>query len=144
MPAEFNQWGLQFQYPENWSIDTDGPPEGPRSVSVHSPDSAFWSVTVAPVNAPSLAQGIVEAIRQEYETCECEPVEHPIGELRLDGFELNFYCLDFLVTALVLQSQVGGEQLAILCQAESREFERLRQVFDAISVSLLQHRPTVD
>ena len=48
-------------------------------------------------------------------------------------------CLDFLITAHVLEVPGPQGHLAVLYQAESREFDRLQPVFDAISASLLQH-----
>jgi hypothetical protein len=63
-----------------------------------------------------------------------------IGEYQVDGYELNFYCLDFLITAHVLSLRSPQGQLAVLYQAENRDFDGLQPVFDAISASLLQHR----
>lgn len=144
MPAEFNQWGIQFQYPENWTVDSESEPGGPHSVSVHSPDGAFWSVTTEGPDGPSLARHVVQAIQNEYEQCEFEPMVRRIGEHQVDGFELNFYCLDFLITAHVLNVHSTQGPLAVLYQAESRDFDRLQLVFDAISASLLQHRCLVE
>ena len=50
----------------------------------------------------------------------------------------------FSITAHVLNVRVRKDELAVLYQAESRDFERLQPVFDAISLSLLQHQWLVE
>ena len=144
MPAEFNKRGISFQYPDNWTLDEEEVQAGQGSVTVYSPGGAFWSVTREGPDAPSLARHVVQAIQNEYEQCEFEPMVRRIGEHEVDGFELNFYCLDFLITAHVLNVHSTQGQLAVLYQAESRDFDRLQPVFDAISASLLQHQCLVE
>lgn len=144
MIAEFNQWGIQFKYPENWAVDSDGQRGGLRSVSVHSPGGAFWSVTTDGPEDRSLAQRVAEALCEEYDSCEMEAMARQIAGHRVEGFELNFYCLDFLITAHVLSLRVPSGYLAVLYQAESRDFEQLQPVFDAISSSLVQHQTLME
>ncbi len=144
MIAEFNQWGIQFRYPENWAVDSDGRRGGLRSISVHSPGGAFWSVTSDGPEDQSLVQHVVNTLCEEYDHCETEAIARQIAGHRVEGFELNFYCLDFLITAHVLSLRAQTGYLAVLYQAESRDFEQLQPVFDAISSSLVQHQALRD
>ena len=50
--------------------------------------------------------------------------------------ELNFYCLDLLVTTLLIGLQSADMTVLLVYQGENRDFEMLRSVFDAISVEL--------
>jgi hypothetical protein len=139
MTAEFHDFGLRFLYPENWTLVRDADRSGPRSISVHSPQGAFWAVTVDSSPAEGLLDQVVESIRQEYEDVEVEPVERSLGTRMLRGVELRFYCLDLLVTAQVLECPACEQPMVFLLQGENRDFEDLVRVFDAISLSCLQH-----
>jgi hypothetical protein len=50
---------------------------------------------------------------------------------------MEFYCLDLLVTARARAVRTDRATYLVLCQAESREFERLLPVFETITLSLL-------
>jgi len=138
MTTEFKELGFQFLYPENWTVTKDASQAYPRSVTVQSPSGAFWSVTADRSAADELVQRVGAAIADEYEGTEVHEMRRKVGPLEMQGQELNFYCLDLLVTAQVLGWEKDGLALAILMQAENREFEELSRVFDAMTFSLLK------
>jgi hypothetical protein len=140
MTAEYNERGFHFLYPENWELVVDEAVGWPRSVSVHAPSGAFWSATADSRPGPELLDRVVDAIAQEYEEVERDRVERTIGDVTVSGIELHFYCLDLLISAQVLLCPTTSHSAVIIIQAESREFERLAAVFDAISFSYLQRR----
>ena len=137
--GEFN-----FSTPTTGQLIPKASPGGPILSRCIARGANFWSVTTEGPDISSLARHVVQAIQNEYEQCEFEPIVRRIGDHQVDGFELNFYCLDFLITAHVLNVQSTQGQLAVLYQAENREFDRLQPVFDAISASLLQHQCLVE
>ncbi|MCA9172127.1 MAG: hypothetical protein KDB23_30885, partial [Planctomycetales bacterium] len=102
MAAEFNRLGFQFLYPENWTVDVEETTGWPRSVALHSPNGAMWSATADASDVETLRDRIVNAVSAEYEQVEQSPVTRMVGDLELEGIELNFYCLDFLVIAQIL------------------------------------------
>ena len=51
--------------------------------------------------------------------------------------EANFFCLDFLVTSTLHVVLTERYKMLIWFQAESREFEQLKDVFRAITISML-------
>jgi hypothetical protein len=106
---------------------------------VHSPQGAFWSATLEREPVDDLVQRVVELIRQEYEDVELEAIERPLGKHRLRGVELRFYCLDLIVTAQVLECPEFAGRAVVLAQGEDRDFDQLLQVFDAVTLSFLQH-----
>lgn len=141
MSAEFQERGVRFMYPENWKVTGDTAPGWPYCVSAHSPSGAFWSLTIDSYPADDLFDRVLDAVSSEYEEVESAEVERVIGEQTLRGVELYFYCLDFLVVAQVLKCPdfIGPEAqgpMVLLIQAESREFETLGPVFDAMFLSL--------
>jgi hypothetical protein len=139
MPAKFEGLGLQFQYPENWTLDDSDALLGRKSVTVYSPGGAFWSVAVhfGPVDPAKLAKIVVDAMRQEYAALESEEVSETIAGYELHGYDLNFYYLDLTNTAQVRCLLRGQTTYTIFCQADDREFKQLQRVFQAISTSLI-------
>ena len=138
MTAEYNEGDIRFIYPENWTLIKEEPTgDGLRTVAVHSPDGAFWSVSEGGLPADQLVSQIVDTLIQEYEDAETSDFERLIGTLKVRGVELNFYCLDFLVVAQVVYSIDDDRSRVFLCQAESRQFDAMSQVFDAMTLSLM-------
>ena len=41
----FNRFGLAFDYPENWFVDTQDAADRYATVTVYSPEGGFWSVS---------------------------------------------------------------------------------------------------
>jgi hypothetical protein len=139
MPARFDSLGISFQYPDNWTLDDSDALLGRQSVTVYSPGGAFWSVAIRPGTAEpaKLAAAVVDAMKQEYPGLEAQPAEESIVGLDLVGYDLAFYCLDLTNTAHVRRLKVAHSSYTIYCQAEDREYEQLRRVFEAMTVTLL-------
>jgi hypothetical protein len=145
MTAEFNEVGLRFLYPENWSVVRDDVAGWPKSVSVHGPDGAFWCINEDQHGtADDLLAQVIAGVEAEYDEVEAEVVERQVGEQFLTGTQLSFYCLDFLITAQVLQCSKNDRRLVFLYQAESKDFDKLCGVFDAITFSFLTSIEAVD
>ncbi len=142
MPKIYERLGLQFQYPDNWILDEEEALAGNHSVTVYSPTGAFWSVVVHPADADplGLAAAAVRALKEEYPDLETVAVEEEVAGLRTTGFDMNFSYLDLTSTATVRVGHHLGKTIAVVCQAEDRDYEQLSNVFRAITHSLL--RPT--
>ena len=96
----FHRFGLAFDYPENWVVDTDDSGGSHSAVTVYSPGGAFWSVSAhAPGGEPAiLATAVVQQMRDEYRDLDSEPAVDTFAGHMLRGFDLNFYCLDLTNT----------------------------------------------
>jgi hypothetical protein len=140
MPAVFNHLGITFQYPENWTLDDDDAVLGKKSVTVYSPGGAFWTVAIHPGTADpeKLAAAVVEVIRKEYQGIDVEDVAEHLEGHDLIGFDLAFYCLDLTNTAHVRGVRVGNSTYTIYSQAEDREYESIKMVFQAMTITLLR------
>jgi hypothetical protein len=141
MPRIYAKSGIQFQYPDNWTLDEEKGP-GNRSVTVYSPGGGFWSVAMhrRGDDRERLAQAVLQAMREEYEDLESEPVREVIAGQELLGYDINFCYLDLTSTATVRCVERGDATLVIFCEAEDRDFERLGAVFAAMTYSLM-NRP---
>jgi hypothetical protein len=139
MPAVFDKLGVRFQYPENWTLETDATTADRQTISVYSPGGAFWTVMCYPPDTDplELARTALVAMQNEYEELDSEVVQEEMGDVVLVGFDLNFYCLDLTNTARI---RVGSNETVthlVICQAEDREFEQVSDVFQAMTASLL-------
>jgi hypothetical protein len=140
MPAIFENFGVRFLYPENWSI-TDVEDDGwPCSVTVQSEETGFWSLHVYPPQheVKAVVKELVEAIQAEFGEVEVLPANETFGDTPTAGFDLAFFYLDLLVEAKIRYLRTPSGMLIWLYQAESREFEKMEPVFQAMAVSLLQ------
>jgi hypothetical protein len=139
MTAVFDKLGIRFQYPENWTLETDAAGGGQQTVSVYSPEGAFWTVMRHPANTDltELAQTALVAMQNEYDELDSEAVSEEIGDVELSGYDLNFYCLDLTNTAWIRVANTEAATFLLICQAEDREFEQVSPVFQAMMASLL-------
>ncbi len=140
MHANFDKFGIRFQYPDNWTLEADDLLHGQGAVSVYSPGGGFWSVTVHdPADEPDeLLGAVVDAMRNMYDELDSEETLETIEGRSVPGRELNFYCLDLTNTATVRVIHSARANYLVVCQAEDREFAELENVFAAMTVSLLK------
>jgi hypothetical protein len=140
MPAVFDRFGVRFLYPENWSLNDLELDEWPRSVTLQSPQSSFWSLHVYPPGHEpgGVVDELVDSIRDEFHDLEVLPAEETFGDTDAAGVDVAFFYLDLLVEAKIRHVRTPSATLVWHYQAESREFEEMEPVFQAIAVSMLK------
>jgi hypothetical protein len=138
MPASYQKNGLRFMYPENWQLVDDDVHSIPRIVSLQAPSGAFWSVDIHPfsVDLGELMEAFVETLRAEYRDIEFQTATEPIGAEDSIGYDVQFYCLDYVVAAQIRGIRHGHAAYVFTYQAEDREFDQMERVFRAITASL--------
>ena len=146
MAATYDQNGLEFLYPENWSLTESDETSDFFEISLESPTGAIWSVSVFPPDSDvgQLLDSCAEALREQYDDFEQFAYSGSLGEFAATGFDGHFYCLDFLVTAGARAFSMEDRTLIVFWQAESREYDSNREVLDAITLSLLQKKTQLD
>jgi len=65
------------------------------------------------------------------------PTREVIAGHEMVGYDLSFFYMDLTNTALVRCLRSDRATYAVFCQAEDREFDEVRTVFQAITASLL-------
>ncbi len=140
MSAIFEQAGVRFAYPENWTIESPVDDEADLQVTASSPDTAFWSLSVYPGlrDIRELADEVLGAMQAEYPALENDPTDEIVEGTPVVGYELSFYCFDLTNTAWVRVFHREGATCLLLCQAEDREFDQVEPVFDAMTACLLK------
>ncbi len=138
MPGVFEKFGIKFLYPENWQISEEGSDDWPKVITVQSPEGAFLTLYVyePEVNLPELVREAVAAMHAEYEDIETEEVLEPTDGSDY-GFNLDFYCLDLIITTQIRGAMLPERAVVWQSQAESREFDQCELVFRAVTTSLL-------
>lgn len=141
MPAIYDRLGVKFQYPENWELTEEECVQWPRTVSLQAPGGALWSVSIYPedVEMDAREQEAVDALKSEYEGVETEPAFDSIGGRDATGQNLQFFYIDFVITAQIRVLAAADRRYLLFCQAEDREFEKLAMVFRAISESMVRN-----
>lgn len=139
MAALLEKFGLRLPYPENWEVDDSPDPMWPESVSIQTPEAAFWSLSIHPPSADlkQLAETVLDAMRREYDDVEVETVRETLADTPVQGFNLRFYCLDLLVQAQLRAFSTASQSYVVLCQGEDREFDRQAAVFAAMTQAVV-------
>jgi hypothetical protein len=140
MPAIYEKLGVRFLYPENWSVQDEEDEDWPRSVTLQSPQTGFWSLHVYPAGheVKPVVKELIAGIQAEFTDIEVLPAKETFGETPTAGVDLAFFYLDLLVEAKIRSLRTPSATLIWLYQAESKEFEVMEPVFQAIAVSMLQ------
>jgi hypothetical protein len=136
--------GLAFDYPDNWSVDTDTSDREAPAVTAYAPGGGFWSLSAHPAGTDpaALAAAVCDQMRAEYRDLDSESVVDDVAGRALAGFDFNFYCLDLTNTARVRSFATGDATYVLFCQAEDREWDQIGHVFAAMTTSFIKSLPT--
>ena len=139
MAATYDRHGITFLYPENWHVNEEAPHAHTHCVTLQSPGSGFWMLQAFQTgeSPERLASEALRSIKQEYSDIEVERVEEDIAGVTAIGYDLQFYCLDFVVSSSVRSFTLADRVFVLLWQAEDTEFDQISRVFSAISTSLV-------
>ena len=138
--AIYEQQGVHFEYPENWKLDDDPSDQSQTTITVFSPGGAFWTLSVLPrdIDLPLMLKTLLDALADEYQDIDSGAVSDQVESQAMVGYDVNFYCLDLTTSALIRGFQTLRASYVLLCQAEDREFTRVKPVFDAMTTSLVR------
>jgi hypothetical protein len=145
MPAVYQDFGVRFLYPENWSVLDEETDEWPRTVTLQSQETGFWTLQAYPpqFDAKQAVLAVINSIRDVYPDLEVLPAKQTVGDAEAKGVDIAFFYLDLLVEARIRTVKTPAALLLWHYQAESREFDRVEAVFQAIATSLLQSHVSV-
>ncbi len=141
MPATFDQLGLCFEYPDNWSVDQGEDVDANQQVVVSSPHTAFWQLSKHPAGTDlePLFDEVLAALRSEYQEIEVELEDEVVEGYSITGFTVNFFYLDLTNTCWLRGIVTESANYLLVCQAEDREFAQVELVFRAMLASVLRN-----
>ena len=140
MVAKYERHGIRFLYPDNWTIQEDEPDSDVHCVTLQSPGSGFWLLQIleSPELLERLASETLSSMKQDYEEVEVDDAEEEILGVSMTGYDMQFYCLDFVVSAHLRSFSLGDRACVLLSQAEDNEYGEIAPVFKAITASLIK------
>ena len=143
MPATFDQHGIRFDYPDNWTVDQVEETAHGVEVMISSPETAFWHLSRHPADSDlePLFDEAIAALRSEYQEIEVEPHDSVLEEHLIEGYAVQFFCLDLTSTCWIQGIESPTATYLLICQAEDREFEEVQLVFQAMLASALRSIP---
>ncbi len=140
MPALYDSIGLRFEYPDNWTIESETQSKGSQVV-VSSPETAFWHAGKydSGTDLEPLFDEALAALRTEYRDMEVSTVEEQVDGQLVTGYDVDFYLFDFISTAQLRGVATTEATYLVVSQAEDREMQAVGPVFRAMLASLLRH-----
>lgn len=126
MPAQFDDGGISFQYPENWRLEREENEEG-WTVSVQSPGTAFMMVCLRTdrPGTEQLAEAALEALREEYPELEVEDSSDPLAGQPAVGHDIQFFSLDLTNTCWIRSFKSAQGTVLVMCQTNDLEKNEL-------------------
>lgn len=137
----FDQDGVRFQIPTNWSLEKEVIDEG-WTVSVQSPGTAFLYI-VFDTNLPDpdeLASATLEALKKDYPEMEAEEALENISGQAAVGHNLQFFSFDLAIECKT-RCVYGPEGTILLLLQKSDEDEKnygpaLQALWKSIQIEL--------
>ncbi len=137
MPATFQRDGVRFTYPESWQMVREDC-DGGWSVSVQSPDTAFFLLTFdeGMPDVAEMAETVLEALRGEYENLEAEEAVESVAGLPALGHNFRFFSLDLTNTCWTRCFQTGRGTVLVMCQTSDIDLDTAEPALRAMVASL--------
>ncbi|HJT76033.1 MAG TPA: hypothetical protein VJ739_02430 [Gemmataceae bacterium] len=137
MAAQFDDDGIRFRYPDNWTLEREDTETG-WTVSLQSPGTAFMMVCLRE-DMPSndqLAEAALEALREDYPELEAEDCVETVAGQPAVGHDIRFFSLDLTNTCWTRSFYSDQGTVLLLCQTSDLELEESGPVLRAICASL--------
>ncbi len=137
MIRRFDEQGIRFQYPENWTLEREDTDSG-WTVFVQSPSTAFLLLSFdkdMPTTEEVLKTAL-DALRSDYKDLDAEEqVETVAGQMAL-GYDIQFTSLDLTNTCWMRSFQTESATILLLWQATDLDLDEAEPVLRAICASL--------
>lgn len=117
MPAIFEDGGVRFLYPDNWTLERSDHDAG-WAVTVQGPDTAFLTLAFREdaSDPAAVADAAVAALRDDYPALETDPAVETIAGAPAVGHDVRFLSLDLPVTVKVRGLPLEAGCLLVMAQ----------------------------
>jgi hypothetical protein len=137
MPARYHAHGVQFRYPEAWTLSEQR--EGDQiSITVSSPDSAFWMVTLFPrrPDPNDVVAAALDAFHEEFDELEDYPSNVRLCKRSTVARDVDFVCLELLNSAGIRAFRAPAFTVLVLFQLTEAERDETGPILEKITRSL--------
>ena len=135
---EYSGFGLRFLYPDDWELSEEIT-DAEVSVTVCSPETAFWSATVIR-NRPdpqTALRAALLAYQEEYDDPEVSETAAELAGYSVPAVQVEFVCLELTNTAFLSALQTPRFTLLVLYQLNDTELADRDSVLQRINNSLV-------
>ena len=138
MQQQFGGLGIRFRYPDEWTLSEElGDDEA--TITVSSPESAFWSVTVLRhrPDPEEVLQASVEVFEDEYAERDVSMHEVTLANRPASAADIDFVCLELTNSAYLRSFRTGQFTVLVLYQLTDEDVDEQQSTLEAISDSLI-------
>jgi len=137
MVAQFEDGGIRFKYPENWTLEREDNENG-WTISLQSPETAFLMLCLREdvPTTDQLADSALAALREEYPELEADERIDSLAGQPAVGHDIRFFSLDLTNTCWTRSFYTAQGTILLLCQFNDLELEKNEPVLRAICASL--------
>lgn len=138
MLGSFERDGVQFQFPDNWTLGEEDA-EGGWTVTAEGPTTAFLIVSYSPdVDDPAdMADAALVGLQEAYPKLDAEGAVDSLAGQPAIGFDVNFIHLDMTNTCWIRSIPAGTGCLLVLAQCCDDELAFAGETLKSILASFL-------
>ena len=138
MQQQFQGLGIRFRYPDDWRLSEEIG-EDEVSITVSSPESAFWSATVMRrrPEPEDVLQTVLDVFRDEYDELDIEESQTRLANRDVPAADIDFVCLEMTNSAHLRAFRTGQFTVLVLYQSTDADMQDHKDTLEAISDSLL-------
>ena len=137
MDRVFEGHGIRFEYPDDWILHEQSSPEE-ITLTVHSPDTSFWSVTLI-FDRPDpqrVVDTVLETFREEYTEIDVYPSDVRLNDQPTLACELDFVCHELIGSAFLRAVATPDFTLFVLYQGADVELDERQSLLEKVTNSL--------
>jgi hypothetical protein len=137
MSKEFNEDGVSFRYPADWTLEREDGEHG-WTVSLQSPDTAFAVISCDEEmpESEAVAEVVLDALKADYPDLEAEPCIDTLAGQMAVGHNIQFISFDLTNTCWTRSFLSDAGTILVMCQTNDLELEKNEPALRAICASL--------
>ena len=137
MDEIYDAHGIRFRYPAFWELNEEEA-ANERTITVSSPETSFWSLTIADDKPPpeDMVESAVSALREEYDELDDYSSHVKLAGPDSVARDVEFVCLEMLNSAFLRAVSTDEFSALIYYQGTDLELAETRAILESISSSL--------
>src|SRR5262245_40462524 len=137
MEARYHSHGVQFRYPDDWEL-SEQEAEDQIAITVSSPDTAFWTVTLfrGRPDPGAVVAAALDAFHEEYRELDDYPSQARLCKRPTVARDVDFVCLELLNSAGIRAFRARAFTVLVLYQFTEAERDETGPILERITRSL--------
>jgi hypothetical protein len=137
MDATYQAHGVRFRYPHEWDV-TEQEQEDQVSITVSSPETAFWTVSLFPgcPEPDEIVAAALDAFHDEYDELDEYSSKVRVCKRPTVARDIDFVCLELLNSAGIRAFRARNFTVLVLFQLTDAERKEIAPIFESITKSL--------